>query len=118
MVRKKKVTKKLPRVENGYLNEPFIKVGSPEWYTWLDSLLTVSFRYVCRNGFDAITIRKSKKGYWNAFRKVNGKTRNKYIGQSHSVSEGKLCEIEDILLEPCYKVKTLLDEFYERRHNT
>lgn len=68
-----------------------IYVGTNVWFNhWLTNPELTSFRYECPQG--SFTARRRKGDYWNAYRKVNGKLRQEYLGKSSDLTETKLIE--------------------------
>ena len=69
-----------------------IEVGSSAWFAWLSS--ATSFRF--ESGFageDSFTARKHERdsgNFWYAYRKVEGKLRNTYLGKSESLTLEKM----------------------------
>jgi hypothetical protein len=78
---------KLPIVDWCVTRNEAIRVGSNEWYSWLT--VNRNFRY-CPNPeswmllYD-ITVLNRADGYWCAYRKVNGKLRQKYLGKQEDI---------------------------------
>ena len=76
-----------------------LTVGAPDWYVWLQTATTFSFR----SAFGTFTVRKEKAGnkrggwYWRAYHKRGGKLHRAYIGTS-----------EELTLERLYAVAALL----------
>ncbi len=79
---------KLPIVnENAFSLEDenlVIRVGSDEWYAWLS--INKGFRYVpMQEGWTlnyGITVYKRDTGFWYAYRRVNSKLRQTYLGKT------------------------------------
>lgn len=72
-----------------------VKVGSPEWFTWLKTATSFSFAagrasFVARN-----EKRRSESGFWYAYRKNEGKTVKAYIGKTETVTYDRLIEISE-----------------------
>lgn len=66
-----------------------ISLGSPQWFAWLDTHL--SFRYELPGA--TVTVRKEKRPagvYWYAYRRVDGRLRNCYVGRSEEVTPERL----------------------------
>jgi predicted ATPase/class 3 adenylate cyclase/DNA-binding CsgD family transcriptional regulator len=67
-----------------------ITVGTPAWYTWLDSVTV--FAFVSAEG--TFTARKERGGragwYWKAYRKQAGKVRSAYLGRSADLTFDRL----------------------------
>lgn len=74
------MARKITAVEVGYdqINELNIRVGSPEWFQWLED--NRSFHYSCSQGH--FTANKNSKGYWYAQRRSEGNLLQHYLGQS------------------------------------
>ena len=91
----------LPTFLNGVSTDgEVIIVGTPYWYNkYLPSIY--SFRYQS-NHFMPITVsRKKNKPYWNAYRRINGVLKCKYVGKHEDVSYEKLEMIlEDLNPQP------------------
>ena len=65
-------------------------IENTSWGIWLNS--NRKFRCDLGKGL-TFTAYKSKGGYWAAQRRVNGKLRNLYLGQSHDLIFPRLWEI-------------------------
>ena len=65
------------------------KVGSPDWFDWLDDPRNTSFRYISKHKA-AITVRRNGRGYWIAHKRLDKKLRRKYLGQAHNLTKKKL----------------------------
>jgi hypothetical protein len=78
-----------------------VEVGSPSWFIWLQD--NTSFRFI--SGFageDSFTARKHERNtgeFWYAYRKVNGKLKNAYLGKSESLNVNRMLEIANKLLQ-------------------
>lgn len=94
----------IPRVlissgsQDGNLQLPtgdFVEVGSDAWRRWLNN--NESFRF--ESGFagqDSFTARMHERDggtYWYAYRKVDGKLRNAYLGKSDRLSVERMLEV-------------------------
>ena len=105
-------------VQHGILetrNLERIPVGSEEWFEWLEKNKAFRFEYDGQS-FSArkeSPIKKTasdsgygepeydeEKAYWQAYRKVDGKTRKRYIGKSGTLTQERLMEISKTLDEP------------------
>ena len=86
-----------PQVRGGVLfvrtdtgdNEERIIVGGDRWEEWLDENHHFSFI----NDVGKFTARKDRRRntyYWYAYRKINGKLKNKYLGKSDKLTDQKL----------------------------
>jgi LuxR family transcriptional regulator, maltose regulon positive regulatory protein len=70
-----------------------ILVGSPAWYTWLESATSFSFRST-QGTFTAHKERRSPtQEYWKAYRRRAGRLRRAYLGMSDELSVERLCEV-------------------------
>lgn len=70
-----------------------VRVGSPEWFAWLKTAESFSFTarkgaFVARN-----EKRRGNRGFWYAYRKVNGKNESAYIGKTNKVTFERLAQI-------------------------
>jgi hypothetical protein len=75
-----------------------VEVGSKLWYGWLEHPETKSFRV---NDGEGYTARKeTAKGYWYAYRKVEGKLHKRYIGVSEALTVERLAEVEELFNVP------------------
>lgn len=78
-----------------------VEVGSNLWYNWLSR--NDSFRF--ESGFagdDSFTARKHHRDsgdFWYAYRKLEGKLRNAYLGKSNSLSTDRLLAIAQKLAQ-------------------
>jgi LuxR family maltose regulon positive regulatory protein len=65
-------------------------VGSPAWFTWLDSAAT--FYYESRLGtFTAHREHRQRGGlYWVAYRRRTGHLRRSHLGKSHQLTPERL----------------------------
>jgi predicted ATPase/DNA-binding NarL/FixJ family response regulator len=76
-----------------------LKVGTPEWYAWLNNFHT--FAFSSENGI--FTARKETAGnrrggeYWKAYRTRNGKLHRAYLGKSEALTLEWLNEIALVL---------------------
>lgn len=93
-------------IENGYLHSPDLPapmtLSSSHWQTWLEG--NVKFKLIV--GEKAATAFKDKRGYWVAQKRVNGKLRQKRLGNSlvlARMSEERLESIVLSLSEPSLK---------------
>lgn len=78
-------------VKDDQVVDTSIYVGTNVWFNhWLTNPELTSFRYECPQG--SFTARRRKGDYWNAYRKVNGKLRQEYLGKSSDLTETKLIE--------------------------
>ncbi|CBN58291.1 MULTISPECIES: hypothetical protein [Kamptonema] len=94
---------KLAIAKNGKVELPSgetLKVGSRQWFEWLEALDTKSFR-VSSNDGNGYTCRKERaKGYWYGYRKVEGKLRKRYMGKSTDLTRAQLNKIKELLRVP------------------
>jgi hypothetical protein len=93
----------IPRANHQYLRTPgnsdeendIIKIGSADWFDWLELRDTRSFAFEGVNG--RFTARKENKqrgsAYWYAYRWINGKTAKAYLGTSSKLTREKLNEV-------------------------
>ena len=80
-----------PLVKDDRVVGTHVYVGTNVWFEhWLADPKLESFRYECSQG--SFTARKRKGDYWNAYRKVKGKLRQEYLGQSSALTWDKLIE--------------------------
>src|SRR5574340_1719140 len=76
-----------------------IVVDSSDWYAWLQSATTFTFR--SEEGF--FTARKERAGnrrgsaYWRAYRKRDGKLHRAYLGKSEELTLERLRAIAAVL---------------------
>ena len=85
---------KLARVKYGTTQLPSgkkIEVGFRQWYEWLEHSETKSFRVDDGEGYTAR--KETAKGYWYAYRKVEGKLHKRYIGVSKALTLRRLAEV-------------------------
>ncbi len=85
---------KLARVKHGTVELPSgkkIEVGFRQWYEWLEHPETKSFRVDDGDGYTAR--KETTKGYWYAYRKVEGKLHKRYIGISKALTRARLVEV-------------------------
>ncbi len=72
-----------------------LKVGTPEWYTWLNKFPTFTFN----SEYGSFTARKEPAGnrrggeYWKAYRTRKGKLHRAYMGKSEALTLERLIEI-------------------------
>lgn len=94
---------KLAIAKNGKVELPSgetIKVGSKQWFEWLEALDTKSFRVNSNDG-NGYTCRKERaNGYWYGYRKVEGKLRKRYMGKSTDLTRAQLNKIKELLRVP------------------
>lgn len=90
-----------------------VEVGSSLWYSWLRR--NDSFRF--ESGFagdDSFTARKhhrDRSDFWYAYRKMEGKLRNAYLGKSDSLSTDRLLAVaQKLALPPENKSKSYAQE--------
>ena len=80
----------LTHLQNGQIAQ--LAVNTPDWYTWLESASSFTFRSVS----GAFTARKEQAGnkrgrqYWRAYRKQNGKLYRVYLGKSQELTLERL----------------------------
>lgn len=83
-----------------------LKVGTPEWYAWLDYNLSFAFS----NEYGSFTARKEPAGnrrggeYWKAYRTHNRKLHRVYLGKSEALTLERLNEIAFVLAQETQKV--------------
>jgi hypothetical protein len=82
----------IPVVWFSDVRELNIKVDSPEWFSWLESIPT--FSYQSADG--KFTARK-QGNYWNAYRKSFGKLRQEYLATTSNLTLDKLQEVAKLL---------------------
>lgn len=87
-------------VENGvlYTEDPATtgaRVGSPEWFTWLQQGLTFHF-----NGCTFRAELRRKGLSWYAFKFIDGKTHKVYVGRSSSINLTMLSISARVLTHP------------------
>ncbi len=76
-----------------------LKVGTPEWYSWLNEFPTFAFG----NKYGSFTARKEPAGnrrggeYWKAYRTREGKLHRAYLGKSDALTLKRLNEIAFVL---------------------
>jgi predicted ATPase/DNA-binding CsgD family transcriptional regulator len=76
-----------------------LAVDTPDWYTWLETASTFTFR----SGTDSFTARKEQAGnkrggqYWRAYRKRNRKLHRAYLGKSQDITLERLNAIAVVL---------------------
>lgn len=88
-----------PRVINDQVEGTHIYVGTNVWFHhWLTQPGLQSFRYECPEG--SFTARQRKGGYWNAYRKMDGKLRQEYLGKAEDLSCSRLIGTARILALP------------------
>ncbi|HXZ06089.1 MAG TPA: NB-ARC domain-containing protein, partial [Ktedonobacteraceae bacterium] len=72
-----------------------LKVGTPEWYAWLNEFPTFAYR----GEYGSFTARKEQAGnrsggeYWKAYRTRNGKLHHAYLGKSETLTLERLNDI-------------------------
>jgi len=82
--------RKTPKIVSGllYTDDAFTgtSVGSPAWFTWLDSAST--FYYESRLGtFTAHRERRQRGGsYWVAYRRLAGRLHRSHLGKPHQLT--------------------------------
>jgi hypothetical protein len=80
-----------PLVQDDRVVGTHVYVGTNVWFNhWLADPNIESFRYECPEG--SFTARRRKGDYWNAYRKVQGKLRQEYLGKSPDLTQTKLIE--------------------------
>ena len=83
-----------PWVREGYIRTwdgTWIRVDSAEWFAWLEQIS--SFCYSSQRSRMRLTARKEKRGtnfYWYAYRKIDAKLHNVYLGKSEHISQERL----------------------------
>src|SRR5437763_1281076 len=94
----------LPKVRDGSLLQQTagemsfdpIRIGTAEWYTWLEHHRSFCFEaQECR--FTARKEQRPAGWYWYASRRVHGKLHRAYIGKSAALTPERLNEVADIL---------------------
>ncbi|MCZ7673784.1 MAG: hypothetical protein M5U34_45040 [Chloroflexi bacterium] len=103
------MAKTTPRIQHNQLYIdglafPVCRVGSPKWFTWLET--AVSFRYYSQQRLPVahsysrtirpISVRKEKRrrGYlWYAYLRSHGCLHKRYVGKSVALTVEKLDEI-------------------------
>ncbi|MEO8287101.1 MAG: LuxR C-terminal-related transcriptional regulator [Chloroflexota bacterium] len=86
------------RVDNDRLflangEENSIMVGTPEWFTWLESAAT--FAFTCPAGnFTARKEARARGGsYWKAYKTAHGILHRAYLGKSSDLTLDRLCHV-------------------------
>jgi len=80
-----------PLVKDDRVVDTHVYVGTNVWFNhWLADPNIESFRYECPEG--SFTARRRKGDYWNAYRKVQGKLRQEYLGKSPDLTQTRLIE--------------------------
>ncbi len=82
---------KLPIVNGRYMenseNDPMFMIGDEEWNKWIET--AKGFRYIpVQEGWTLnydITVYKRDTGFWYAYRRVNNKLRQTYLGKSEAL---------------------------------
>jgi hypothetical protein len=82
----------IPVVWYSDVKETDIKVDSPEWFIWLQSV--PSFSYQSADG--KFTARK-RGNFWNAYRKSFGKLRQEYLGTTANLTLDRLQEVAKLM---------------------
>lgn len=90
--------KQLPIVSDGFLSissaagSTTIAVGSPAWVAWLEHPDTRSYSFQDEHGHFTARKERRKRGgeYWVAYRKLQGKLRNVYLGKSADLTLAQL----------------------------
>ncbi|HLO50914.1 MAG TPA: hypothetical protein VK211_21035 [Kamptonema sp.] len=85
---------KLASVIQGTIELPSgktVEVGSKLWREWLEHPETKSFRVDDGEGYTAR--KETAKGYWYAYRKVEGKLHKRYIGVSEALTLERLAKV-------------------------
>lgn len=72
-----------------------IKVGSKQWFEWLKDNKSFSFQSV----HGRMTVRNRTGDYWYAYKKVNRKQRQEYIGKTEELSKERLQEVCDLICQ-------------------
>jgi hypothetical protein len=95
-------------VKNGYLICPDfpapLSLSSSEWQNWLER--HAKFRYKGNN--TTFTAFKDNRGYWVAQKRVEGKLRQKRLGNSQTLAKTSEAQLADI-------AQTLCAQDYERQ---
>ncbi len=84
---------KLPVVEGKITLDDCISVGSDEWYEWLETNKSFNYEPIQTERFSlvsSITVRNRSANYWYAYRKVNKKQRQVYLGKTADLTYEKL----------------------------
>lgn len=89
---------KTPAIMGGILYTDDIhngaRVGSPDWFAFLDTLQSFYFESGQGLTFTARPEKKQRGGvYWIAYRKVAGKLRKAYLGAASAITADRLAEI-------------------------
>src|SRR5208337_2101453 len=72
-----------------------LTVGTPDWYTWLDT--ATSFSFNAPEG--SFTARRERAGnkrggwYWKAYLRRGGKLRHAYLGKADTLTYERMCAI-------------------------
>ncbi|MBW4569670.1 MAG: hypothetical protein KME31_17075 [Tolypothrix carrinoi HA7290-LM1] len=82
----------IPVVWFSDVRELNIKVDSPEWFSWLESIPT--FSYQSADG--KFTARK-QGNYWNVYRKSFGKLRQEYLATTENLTLDRMQETAKLL---------------------
>lgn len=84
--------------QNG--QEHSLRVGAPEWYTWLKTVSTFAFS----SEYGSFTARKEPAGnrrggeYWKAYRTRNGKLHRAYLGKTEALTLEQLNAVASALV--------------------
>ena len=90
---------RLPTVrENLLLTEPPLRVGSAEWYRWLETARSFAWRGAAGR-FTARQEERSGSRFWYAYRRQNGALRKTYLGRASELSAERLIEAARSLAE-------------------
>lgn len=108
------MSRRITAVEVSYdkLSESDIKVGSADWFGWLEC--NRSFHYSCSKGH--FTANKNSKGYWYAQRRVRGELLQHYMGQAAKLTLESLLDaaeklaLAEINNRPSNKLVRVLEE--------
>lgn len=93
------MTGKIPLIKDGYHKD--VLIGSEAWFDWLKEIH--SFRYESTFGsFSAVKEAKKSGIYWTAHRRIKGKLRREYMGNSESLTLTKLEDTALKLADPQY----------------
>jgi len=105
---------KIPTVSEGELWDgqtpgSYIRLDSPQWFTWLESPTTTRFSYALFNRsqgyFDGfMTARKECRqrgaAYWSVYRRQGDRLRKVYLGPSSALTQDRLGQVATLLHTP------------------
>lgn len=82
-------------------NGNIVVVGSEAWFNWLRDNSSFRFEsgFAGENSFTARKHERETNDFWYAYRKVNGKLKNAYLGKTEKLDLNKLLAIAEKLIE-------------------